>query len=94
MYVVRFVILFNVLGVCLLGSVFHLFFVISEKMVLVVLNQRNSIGTFWKFQAIFFVLIRPLSKNAYRRINRELAELLWLELVWLIDWWAGVKVNS
>ena len=20
------------------------------------------------------------------------AELLWLELVWLIDWWAGVKV--
>lgn len=20
------------------------------------------------------------------------AELLWLELVWIVDWWAGVKV--
>ncbi|KAK1313899.1 1-acyl-sn-glycerol-3-phosphate acyltransferase PLS1 [Acorus calamus] len=29
----------------------------------------------------------------YRRINRVVAELLWLELVWLIDWWAGVKVQ-
>ena len=44
------------------------------------------------FQAIFFVLIRPLSKSTYRRINRVLAELLWLELVWIVDWWAGVKV--
>ncbi|XP_059462584.1 1-acyl-sn-glycerol-3-phosphate acyltransferase 2 [Corylus avellana] len=44
-------------------------------------------------QAICFVLIRPLSKNTYRRINRVVAELLWLELVWLIDWWAGVKVQ-
>ncbi|PON91683.1 Phospholipid/glycerol acyltransferase [Trema orientale] len=44
-------------------------------------------------QAICFVLIRPLSKNTYRRINRVVAELLWLQLVWLIDWWAGVKVR-
>lgn len=44
-------------------------------------------------QAVCFVLIRPLSKNTYRRINREVAELLWLELVWLVDWWAGVKVK-
>ncbi|KAF5747988.1 hypothetical protein HS088_TW05G00719 [Tripterygium wilfordii] len=43
-------------------------------------------------QAICFVLIRPFSKNTYRRINRAVAELLWLELVWLVDWWAGVKV--
>ena len=43
-------------------------------------------------QAICFVLVRPLSKNTYRRINRVVAELLWLELVWLIDWWAGVQV--
>jgi hypothetical protein len=28
----------------------------------------------------------------YRRINKIVAELLWLELIWLIDWWAGVKV--
>ncbi|XP_075508814.1 1-acyl-sn-glycerol-3-phosphate acyltransferase 2-like [Primulina tabacum] len=44
-------------------------------------------------QAICYVLIRPLSKNKYRRINREVAELLWLELVWLVDWWAGVKIE-
>ncbi|KAM7263206.1 hypothetical protein ACFE04_000889 [Oxalis oulophora] len=44
-------------------------------------------------QAICFLLIRPLSKNLYRRINRQIAELLWLELVWLVDWWAGVKIQ-
>ncbi|KAH7557299.1 hypothetical protein ACOSP7_026902 [Xanthoceras sorbifolium] len=44
-------------------------------------------------QAVCFVTIRPLSKNTYRRINRVVAELLWLELVWLIDWWAGVKIK-
>ncbi|KAF5737705.1 hypothetical protein HS088_TW13G00594 [Tripterygium wilfordii] len=43
-------------------------------------------------QAVCFALIRPFSKNTYRRINRAVAELLWLELVWLVDWWAGVKV--
>ena len=46
------------------------------------------------WQAFFFVLVRPFSKNAYRKINRVVAELLWLELIWLIDWWAGVKVIS
>ncbi|OIW11446.1 hypothetical protein TanjilG_26812 [Lupinus angustifolius] len=44
-------------------------------------------------QAVCYVLVRPLSKNLYRRINRTVAELLWLELVWIIDWWAGVKVQ-
>ncbi|XP_051152570.1 1-acyl-sn-glycerol-3-phosphate acyltransferase 2-like [Andrographis paniculata] len=44
-------------------------------------------------QALCFVLVRPLSKSTYRRINREVAELLWLELVWLVDWWAGVKIE-
>ncbi|XP_059296916.1 1-acyl-sn-glycerol-3-phosphate acyltransferase 2-like [Lycium ferocissimum] len=44
-------------------------------------------------QAACFVLIRPFSKSTYRRINRILAELLWLELVWLVDWWAGVKIK-
>ncbi|KAL5566640.1 hypothetical protein UlMin_029804 [Ulmus minor] len=42
-------------------------------------------------QGIFFILVRPLSKNLYRRINKVVAELLWLELIWLIDWWAGIK---
>ncbi|XP_062083206.1 1-acyl-sn-glycerol-3-phosphate acyltransferase 3-like [Humulus lupulus] len=45
------------------------------------------------FQAVFFVLVRPLSKNMYRRINKVIAELLWLELIWLIDWWAAIKVE-
>ncbi|KAD3338583.1 hypothetical protein R6Q59_026595 [Mikania micrantha] len=44
-------------------------------------------------QAIIFVIIRPFSKSLFRRINRLVAELLWLELVWIVDWWAGVKVN-
>ncbi|GMJ14820.1 lysophosphatidyl acyltransferase 2 [Hibiscus trionum] len=44
-------------------------------------------------QAVCFVLVRPLSKNTYRKINRVLAELLWLQLVWLVDWWAGVKIK-
>ncbi|GER52494.1 1-acylglycerol-3-phosphate acyltransferase [Striga asiatica] len=44
-------------------------------------------------QAVCFLLIRPFSKSTYRRINREVTELLWLELVWLVDWWAGVKIE-
>lgn len=43
-------------------------------------------------QAILYVLVRPLSKNMHRRFNKVVAELLWLETVWLFDWWAGVKV--
>ncbi|XP_027365502.1 1-acyl-sn-glycerol-3-phosphate acyltransferase 2-like [Abrus precatorius] len=45
------------------------------------------------FQAICYVVVRPVSKNLYRRMNRVMAELLWLELVWIIDWWAGVKIQ-
>ncbi|CAL4891980.1 unnamed protein product [Urochloa decumbens] len=44
-------------------------------------------------QAVLFVSIRPFSKSLYRRINRFLAELLWLQLIWIVDWWAGVKVQ-
>ncbi|XP_047942658.1 1-acyl-sn-glycerol-3-phosphate acyltransferase 2-like [Salvia hispanica] len=36
-------------------------------------------------QALCYVLIRPLSKSTYQRISRLVAELLLLELVWLID---------
>ncbi|KAK4338815.1 hypothetical protein RND71_040277 [Anisodus tanguticus] len=42
-------------------------------------------------QASCFVVVRPISKSTYRRINRIFAELLWLELVWIVDWWAAVK---
>ncbi|CAO2837346.1 unnamed protein product [Amaranthus hypochondriacus] len=44
-------------------------------------------------QAIFYVLVRPISKNMYRRFNKVFVELLWLEPVWLFDWWGGVKVE-
>ncbi|XP_072979244.1 1-acyl-sn-glycerol-3-phosphate acyltransferase PLS1-like [Typha angustifolia] len=44
-------------------------------------------------QATCFISIRPFSKSLYRRTNRFLAELLWLQLVWLVDWWAGVKIQ-
>lgn len=42
-------------------------------------------------QAILFVTIRPFSKSFYRWIDRFLAELLWLQLVWVVDRWAGVE---
>ncbi|CAI9761629.1 unnamed protein product [Fraxinus pennsylvanica] len=44
-------------------------------------------------QALLLVLVRPLSKNAYRRINKEVTELLWLEVIWLFDWWTNIKVE-
>ncbi|XP_016900869.1 1-acyl-sn-glycerol-3-phosphate acyltransferase 2 isoform X2 [Cucumis melo] len=44
-------------------------------------------------QAFIFVLVRPISKCLFRRINKVVAELLWLELIWLIDWWAEAKVE-
>ncbi|KAK4793192.1 hypothetical protein SAY86_023627 [Trapa natans] len=44
-------------------------------------------------QALVYILVRTVSKNSYRKINKRIAELLWLELIWLIDWWAGVKVE-
>ncbi|CAA3028269.1 1-acyl-sn-glycerol-3-phosphate acyltransferase 2-like [Olea europaea var. sylvestris] len=44
-------------------------------------------------QALLLVLVRPISKNTYRRINKEVTELLWLEVIWLFDWWANIKVE-
>lgn len=44
-------------------------------------------------QVVLFILVRPFSKNIFRRINKEVAELLWLEIIWLFDWWANVKVE-
>ena len=44
-------------------------------------------------QALFFVFVRPISRYCYRRINKVLTESLWLELIWLVDWWAGVKIE-
>ncbi|XP_057451691.1 1-acyl-sn-glycerol-3-phosphate acyltransferase 3-like [Lotus japonicus] len=44
-------------------------------------------------QAIIFLFIRPISRRFYKRINKVITESLWLELVWLIDWWAGIKID-
>ncbi|KAL1197995.1 1-acyl-sn-glycerol-3-phosphate acyltransferase 3 [Cardamine amara subsp. amara] len=44
-------------------------------------------------QLVFFIIVRPFSRNLYRRINKTVAELLWLQLIWLIDWWACIKIN-
>ncbi|CAN6443815.1 unnamed protein product [Victoria cruziana] len=44
-------------------------------------------------QALCYIFFRPFSKRLHRRINRVLAELLWLEVVWLFDWWGGFKVQ-
>ncbi|KAL4376201.1 hypothetical protein GQ457_02G024740 [Hibiscus cannabinus] len=43
-------------------------------------------------EVVCFILIRPLSKYTYRKINRVFAEL-WLQLVWLVDWWEGVTIK-
>lgn len=56
-------------------------------------DLRRFLKFLFLLQAILFVLIRPVSRNLYRRINRSLAELLWLQLIWLVDWWAGVQVK-
>ncbi|CAH8385894.1 unnamed protein product [Eruca vesicaria subsp. sativa] len=44
-------------------------------------------------QLMLFIFVRPVSRSLYRRINTTVAELLWLELIWLVDWWAGIKIN-
>ncbi|KAJ8460545.1 hypothetical protein OPV22_033471 [Ensete ventricosum] len=44
-------------------------------------------------QAVIFITLRPLSRNLYRRINKVLVELLMLQLIWLADWWAGLKIQ-
>ncbi|KAL1822418.1 hypothetical protein ACET3Z_009196 [Daucus carota] len=44
-------------------------------------------------QAFFFITVWPLSKKTYIRINKVIVELLWLEFVWLADWWAGLKIE-
>ncbi|XP_050138371.1 1-acyl-sn-glycerol-3-phosphate acyltransferase PLS1-like [Malus sylvestris] len=44
-------------------------------------------------QAVCFLTIRPLSKSAFRQINGAVASFLWLDLIWLMEWWGGLKVK-
>ncbi|KAJ4882160.1 1-acyl-sn-glycerol-3-phosphate acyltransferase 3 [Raphanus sativus] len=44
-------------------------------------------------QLVLFIFVRPVSRSLHRRINTSVAELLWLQLIWLVDWWACIKIN-
>ncbi|KAJ6424751.1 hypothetical protein OIU84_025507 [Salix udensis] len=44
-------------------------------------------------QAVLFILVRPMSRSLHRKINKIVAELLWLELIVLVDWWANLKIE-
>ena len=44
-------------------------------------------------QALCYIILRPFKEKLYRMVNRIVAELLWLELVWLFEWWEGVKIR-
>ncbi|KAF8090793.1 hypothetical protein N665_0467s0022 [Sinapis alba] len=44
-------------------------------------------------QLVLFIFVRPVSRSLYRRINTSVVELLWLQLIWLVDWWDCIKIN-
>ncbi|KAG0594718.1 hypothetical protein M758_UG102700 [Ceratodon purpureus] len=44
-------------------------------------------------QVLSVLFVLPFSRRAYRVVNMVMMELLWSELIWLLDWWAGVKVK-
>ncbi|MCO5598322.1 hypothetical protein L7F22_052415 [Adiantum nelumboides] len=44
-------------------------------------------------QVLTLIFLLPISRSSYRKANVILMELLWSELVWLMDWWAGVQVR-
>uniref|UniRef100_A0A0D6R7N0 1-acylglycerol-3-phosphate O-acyltransferase n=1 Tax=Araucaria cunninghamii TaxID=56994 RepID=A0A0D6R7N0_ARACU len=44
-------------------------------------------------QALLFLFVLPFSRNLYRRANIIMMDMLWSELVWLVTWWAGLKIQ-
>lgn len=44
-------------------------------------------------QAALYLTIRPISKNTFRKINGAIAEILWLQILCLMEWWAGIEVK-
>lgn len=44
-------------------------------------------------QVLILIFLLPISRSVYRKANVVLMELLWSELVWLMDWWAGVQIR-
>nr|VDD02849.1 unnamed protein product [Brassica rapa] len=47
----------------------------------------------FRTQLVLFIFVHPVSRNVYRTINTSVVELLWLQLIWLVDWWAFMKIN-
>eukprot|EP00250_Pteridium_aquilinum_P006111 c16092_g2_i1 orf=3-614(-) len=45
-------------------------------------------------QVLTWIFLLPLSRSTYRRVNIFLMELLWSELVWLMDWWGKVEIRA
>ena len=43
-------------------------------------------------QGACFLIIRPLSKNTYRRIVGAVTEIFFLVMVFLVNWLAGLEV--
>jgi lysophosphatidic acid acyltransferase/lysophosphatidylinositol acyltransferase len=49
-------------------------------------------GAIVNFLEVLTLLIRPLSRDAFRRINKGLVSLHWPVLVWLIEKWANIEI--
>ncbi|CAK9865138.1 unnamed protein product [Sphagnum jensenii] len=45
------------------------------------------------FQLLATLFVLPLSRHLFRIANMVMMEALWSELIWLVDWWAGVQVR-
>nr|AKM28420.1 1-acyl-sn-glycerol-3-phosphate acyltransferase delta [Aphis gossypii] len=43
------------------------------------------------FQLLFFIVLWPLHKELFRKINYYFSYIIYSELVFLSDWWAGVQ---
>jgi lysophosphatidic acid acyltransferase/lysophosphatidylinositol acyltransferase len=44
-------------------------------------------------QLVICLLLWPVNRNWYRRLNAWVINLHWAQLVWLVDRWAGVRVR-
>lgn len=44
-------------------------------------------------QLVTLLLLWPFSRNLYRHVNHYLSLLLWAQVVFIADWWGGMKVS-
>jgi hypothetical protein len=52
------------------------------------LMRSNSV-----LQLLATLFVLPLSRRLFRIANMVMMEALWSELIWLVDWWAGVQAS-